>query len=199
MFCLSPLGAAHLDMEDNNTKGVSKDTNSINCDDVNYTIVDHDDKTNHDKSVEVKNQTVETKDIKDTKDSDPNLNLHIVDIYKGESVVVEVTADKTFTQNVEVKLTGVDKVYPVKVEDGSGKITIDGLAPKEYTATIDFDGDSSFLPSSASETFTVKDQVDPGLNIRVESVAQGEKPIAKVTANSSLNGVAVVKVNSSKI
>ena len=114
MFCLSPLGAAHLDMEDNNTKGVSKDTNSINCDDVNYTIVDHDDKTNHDKSVEVKNQTVETKDIKDTKDSDdtedkrskllnPNLNLHIVDIYKGESVVVEVTADKTFTQNVEVK------------------------------------------------------------------------------------------------
>ena len=208
MFCLSPLGAAHLDMEDNNTKGVSKDTNSINCDDVNYTIVDHDDKTNHDKSVEVKNQTVETKDIKDTKDSDdtedkrskllnPNLNLHIVDIYKGESVVVEVTADKTFTQNVEVKLTGVDKVYPVKVEDGSGKITIDGLAPKEYTATIDFDGDSSFLPSSASETFTVKDQVDPGLNIRVESVAQGEKPIAKVTANSSLNGVAVVKVNSS--
>ena len=208
MFCLSPLGAAHLDMEDNNTKGVSKDTNSINCDDVNDTIVDHDDKTNHDKSVEVKNQTVETKDIKDTKDSDdtedkrskllnPNLNLHIVDIYKGESVVVEVTADKTFTQNVEVKFTGVDKVYPVKVEDGSGKITIDGLAPKEYTATIDFDGDSSFLPSSASETFTVKDQVDPGLNIRVESVAQGEKPIAKVTANSSLNGVAVVKVNSS--
>ena len=209
MFCLSPLGAAHLDLEDNDNKNISKDVNSINSDDVNDTIADHDVKTNHDKSSDKKKLTDKPKVSEDVDDSDkkedsttdnpliPNLKIQVDDIYYGDSAVVEITADNKFSRYVEVNLNGEDKVYPVKVVNGYGKITIDGLAPKHYVATVTFNTDDVFTSDSATDSFYVKDQVDPGLKIKVDNVVQGQNIIAEITANNTLNDVAVVELNGS--
>ena len=56
---------------------------------------------------------------------------------------------------VSITLNGVTKTYTTD-ENGQVILSTKGLAPKTYVATIHFDGDNTYVKSSASTTITIK-------------------------------------------
>ena len=126
----------------------------------------------------------------------PNLVIKVKDIYYGNKAVVEITANNTINQYVEVKLNSSDNVYPIKLVNGSGKTTIiENLEPGKYSATVTFDGNSIFSADIKTTTFTVKTEKSPELNIDVDDVYLDEKPIAKIQANSNISDNVEVRIN----
>ena len=91
----------------------------------------------------------------------------------------------------------------MSIVDGSGSVTIDeDLAPGDYLATVRFVGDDTFMASDNSTTFKVNEKavpelVDPNLSISVADIDEGEKAVAIVSANETLNGEARVYLNGS--
>ena len=216
MFCLAPLSALDLNAEDNNTKCDDKSIDgNIKVDDTNITTDDDnsqtknvdDDSAADDSDTQVQDNDDGIKDIKSDKPLkssekvsahlvDPNLAISIEDIYQGEDAIVKVTANSSFSQIVEVKLhTGESCI--VRVSEGYGEGSISGLNPNTYSATVSSAADATFYADEATTTFIVKAKVDPKLSIKVNNVTQGEKPVARITANNTLNGNVVVKINSS--
>ena len=63
----------------------------------------------------------------------------------------------TLNGKAEVKLNSSTVTYPVNIVNGMGNVTIDrNLTAGQYTATVSYDGDDTFIPSNKSTTFTVK-------------------------------------------
>ena len=217
MFCLAPLSALDLNAGDNNTKYEDKSINEgninvddvdINADDSNTKDVDTADADSHikdkDADTQIKDESADIKHVKADKSEaklsdkliDPNLKISIEDIYQGEDAIVKVTAHSGFTQILNVKLENGAQCY-VDVKKGYGEGKISGLEPDVHTASTKSIADNTYHSGEATTTFTVKDKVDPNLKISVKSVIQGEKPVAKITANSTINDLVVVKINGS--
>ena len=132
--------------------------------------------------------------------ADPNLNIKVNDIVQGQRAVAEITADSRFRCYMTLKINPSGITCQVPIINGHGKYIIDkDLLPGNYTATVSYNGDEVFKPSESSTTFTVSpEKVDPKLGIKVNDIVRGQRAVAEVTANSSLNGQALVKVNGSE-
>ena len=129
---------------------------------------------------------------------DPNLSIKVDDINCGEKATVKISADKAFTGYVYVSFHGDLMPQKVFVKKGYAQETIDeDLNAGTYTATVKYAGDRKFNPSEDSTSFTVKANIDPNLTIKVDDITEGQKVVAVVTANETVNGEANVKLDRS--
>ena len=93
------------------------------------------------------------------------------DIYEGENEVITVYVPQDATGSVTIIIDGevyefdLDsgvlsvpdsaKVYTIAVDKGTGKLVISDLPKGEYTASVKYNGDDKYLPSTNSTTFRV--------------------------------------------
>ena len=93
------------------------------------------------------------------------------DIYVGEDEVITVYVPQDATGSVTVVIDGdayefdlgtgtlsvpdSAEVYTIAVDQGTGKLVISGLPKGEYTASVKYNGDGKYLPSTNSTTFRV--------------------------------------------
>ena len=140
---------------------------------------------------------------KDEKKAYLKLSIRVNDITEGDKAVALVVANRSLSGKVKIKLNGSSTVYNAQLIRGKGKYIIDeDLAPGEYIATVSYDGDNTFKKAESSTTFKVNEKavpelVDPNLSIKVNSITEGDKAVAVISANNTLNGEVKVKLNDS--
>ncbi|WP_458452998.1 peptidoglycan-binding protein [Methanobrevibacter sp.] len=128
----------------------------------------------------------------------PDLSINVDNIDYGEKATAEISANKDFSGYVYVSFHGDLLPHKVFVKNGYAKVTIDeDLVAGNYTATVKFAGNKKFTQSQDSTRFTVRANLDPNLNIKVDDIYQGQKAVVVVTANETLNGEANIKLNNS--
>ena len=71
---------------------------------------------------------------------------------------------------------------------------IKDLTPSDYLATVTYFGNDFFDTSESSAAFSVKDLIDPKLNIKVSNVAYGDKATVTVTTDVGFTGNVDVKI-----
>ena len=65
----------------------------------------------------------------------------------------------TLNGKAQVKLNSSTATYQANIVNGTGNVTIDrNLTDGQYTATLSYEGDETFMPSNKSTTFTVKEK-----------------------------------------
>ena len=70
-----------------------------------------------------------------------------------------ITANSSISCSMEVRLNVSSVACPVEIVNGMGNVTIDrNLTAGQYTATVCYDGDETFMPSNKSTTFIVKEK-----------------------------------------
>lgn len=217
MFCLAPLNAIDLNLENNNNKSANQSMEKMDIDiDNSNSIVDDKIKTENDSAKtgkkdsdfkkvnstknisednEHKTLDNESTNLKEEKELlDLDLRIQVEDICQGEKPVAVISTKSSFNDYVELKLDNYDQIYYVKIVGGSGKATInENLLPGEYSATVRYDGGDTFKADQKTAKFTVKQ--DPELNIVVDDISQGQKPVAKITANTNINRFMEVTIN----
>ena len=127
---------------------------------------------------------------------DPNLTISVGNIFVGESAVVKITTNETFSGNVTVTIA--NKNYTVSVVNGKGAINVANLAEGPYTATAIFAAQGIFLGSAKNTTFTVtKKPVPPAkkadkikLTLKKVKVKKSAKKLV-LRATLKINGKAV--------
>ena len=121
---------------------------------------------------------------------DPNLNIKVDNITDRQKAIAVITANNSISCNMKVRLNDSSLACPVEIVNGTGNVTIDrNLSAGQYTATLIYDGDDTFMPSNKSTTFTVIDpRIDPKLNIKIKDVKAGQKAVAEITSDADLKG-----------
>lgn len=130
---------------------------------------------------------------------DPDLKVSVENITVGQSVLVEINTNATFSGNVTLKLNSSDKIYTVKIVDGVGSCTIPDLTVGSYIATVTFDDTDVFKASTVSKVFGVnpKPLIDPELQVMVNHTAQGNPALVEVRTNKTFSGNVSLKLNTS--
>ena len=109
----------------------------------------------------------------------------------------------TLNGKAQVKLNSFTTTYQANIVNGTGNVTIyRNLTDGQYTATLSYEGDETFMPSNKSTTFTVKEKkerIDPKLNIMVDNITEGQKAIAVITANNSISCSMELRLNVSSL
>lgn len=85
---------------------------------------------------------------------DPALTISVADITEGETAVVVITTNATFSGNVLIQIAGSN--YTVEVVNGKGSLPVSGLAVGNYTAVATFRAVDIFDSSTKSTNFAVK-------------------------------------------
>lgn len=126
---------------------------------------------------------------------DPNLTISVDDILEGDSAVVKITTNATFSGNVVVKIG--NKEYNVTVVNGTGTLNVPNLAAGPYTATAIFAATGIFIYSEKTTSFTVaKKPVTPAkktkikLTLKKVKVKKSAKKLV-LRATLKINGKAV--------
>lgn len=137
-------------------------------------------------SVEVKEKLIET--------IDPDLNITIENVEEGNSINIVVTAVKTFSSNVTVKI-GENQIT-ISVWNGTGSDNSLVLpAGDDYKATIDFDETNKFKAAHAETTFNVTAKTaDANLEIIAGNVDLGNNATITVNINNRATGNITIKV-----
>ena len=125
---------------------------------------------------------------------DPNLSIDVENNTIHDKTNIEVHANARLCEPVHLKLSN-SKEYTIKLENGSGNVTIDNLGIGKYSATLSYDGDKYFNPGE--KTIQFAKMGDPNLSMDVEKMGY-DGTTAKITvhANESLNGDVKVKIKS---
>lgn len=137
-------------------------------------------------SVEVKEKQIET--------IDPDLNITIENVEEGNSINIVVTAVKTFSSKVTVKI-GENQIT-ISVWNGTGSDNSLVLpAGDDYKATIDFDETDKFKAAHAETTFNVTAKTaDANLEIIAGNVDLGNNATITVNINNRATGNITIKV-----
>ena len=136
---------------------------------------------------------------------DPNLVITpISDVEQGSDVLVEVTANETFSGAVSV-LVGGEVVATINVENGYGNVTVlaGNFTLGSNTVNVTSVGDDKFTAGEDSVTFTVKEKivpptpsepVDPALTITIADITEGSDAVIVITTNTTFSGNVLVKI-----
>lgn len=87
------------------------------------------------------------------KNIDPLLTISIGDIEEDNAANAVITTNSSFTGAVIVQIA--NRNYTVNVINGQGNLSISGLSPNTYTATVLFKSDGIFNDSIKTTTFKV--------------------------------------------
>lgn len=86
----------------------------------------------------------------------PDFKIDIANVEENAMVVVKVTADKSFTGDVTVKVNGIDVLVAIVDGEGTNSTTGIVLPVKDgYAANLTFEGNDAFTAGSAETTFNV--------------------------------------------
>lgn len=100
----------------------------------------------------------------------PNLRINIKDIRTNQRAVAEVHANENLNGVVEITTNNSQALYYLKLVNGYGKITLgEDFDPGNYSATVRFDGDDTFIAAENTCAFNVENgKKDPKLNVNVK-------------------------------
>lgn len=215
MFCLSPLCAVDLNQDDNNNKSINqyKDTNitpNVNetadnkgLDAVNGTEIKDSNSSENNARQTGDVIAVNGTGIKNSTNRtalgllhDPDLSILVHEMDEGDECFVEIHSDYQLHGNVNVN---VDNKYfeDVKMWNGYGSCTFEKsqISPGVHSASVYYFGDDYYFSSLKSSNFKVWGNCN--LNISVDDIYLGEKPVAEINANPNFNGIAHIRLNDS--
>lgn len=130
----------------------------------------------------------------------PDFKIDIANVEENAMVVVKVTADKSFTGDVTVKVNGIDVLVAIVDGEGTNSTTGIVLPVKDgYAANLTFEGNDAFTAGSAETTFNVTAKpvpvpVDPALELIIANVEEGTPVTITVKTNATFTGP--VKISS---
>ncbi|MDO5810048.1 MAG: Ig-like domain repeat protein [Methanobrevibacter sp.] len=130
----------------------------------------------------------------------PDFKIDIANVEENAMVVVKVTADKSFTGYVTVKVNGIDVLVAIVDGEGTNSTTGIVLPVKDgYAANLTFEGNDAFTAGSAETTFNVTAKpapvlVDPALELIIANVEEGTPVTITVKTNATFTGQ--VKISS---
>ena len=134
---------------------------------------------------------------------DPNLTIDVKDIHEGEDAIAEVHTNERVNGTVRVAVDDNTRwIATIVVTNGYGRLDIGkNLAQGYHVAYAQFNPNQDFKEANASKVFCVKERpsVNPHLSIKVDDITKGEKAVAIISANSSLNGEASLMMNGSNV
>ena len=132
---------------------------------------------------------------------DPELRVSVENVNIGESVLVKVYVNETFSGDVDLMINNSDSTYLVPIVGGYGEFEISDLPIGSYMATVVFNGTDTFRNSTATAEFEVyhKDLIDPNLTASVSNVTAGESVLIEIHTNDTFNGNVSVTVNGSEL
>ena len=80
-------------------------------------------------------------------------------ITEGQKAIAVITAHNSISCSMELRLNVSSLASPVEIVNGMGNVTIDrNLTAGQYTATVSYEGDDTFMLSNKSTTFTIKEK-----------------------------------------
>lgn len=130
----------------------------------------------------------------------PDFKINIANVEENTMVGVKVTADKSFTGDVTVKVNGIDVLVAIVDGEGTNSTTGIVLPVKDgYAANLTFEGNDAFTAGSAETTFNVTAKpvpvpVDPALELIIANVEEGTPVTITVKTNATFTGQ--VKISS---
>ena len=122
----------------------------------------------------------------------PDLSISIEDVYEGTSLFVEIFANEDLSDDVTLEIDGVD--YTVAIVNGYGNITIDGLNPGTYIATVILEYNDVFEDSRESVEFNIYQKVSPNLVIDVQNSTFGENVLIEIHVNDIFTGLIPISI-----
>ena len=126
---------------------------------------------------------------------DPNITAEVDDIVEGDDLVVKVHAEYYFQGPVHI-ICG-DYSDDFKMWCGYGECTFKNvnLKPGTYSLLAFNFGDNRYMETYKFTHFKV--WADSDLNLSIDDIYLGEKPVAEISANPNINGIAHIKLNNS--
>ena len=131
-------------------------------------------------------------DFKVKANADPCLSIKVDDIYVGQQAVAVVDANESFNGDVNVQFNTLGSSYTVNLVNGHGSVAIDDLAAGNYTATVSFEGDDTYMADEASTDFAVKEKLNPNLKVSASNIVYGGKATVTVSADAKFSGTVAV-------
>ena len=220
IFLLSPLSALDLN-QDGNNKYINQENNSnrydsyanISADDLlNGTDADFDEHlvngtetkldddldngTAYDNAKRLGNATnIKNKTKGPALLVDPNITAEVDDIVEGDDLHVKLYAEKYFQGPVYVSVGNYNTDF--KMWNGYGECTFENikLSPGTYSLLAFNFGDDRYAETYKFTRFKVWGDSD--LNLSIDDIYLGEKPVAEISANPNVNGIAHIKLNNS--
>ena len=116
---------------------------------------------------------------------DPELDVTVSSISQGEKAVITIKINNQTTGNVSFTLNNVD--YSFKTGDGIIVKEISNLNAGTYTVNVTYPGDSRFMQSSKTASFTVKAVTSPSVSTSGSAVT--------IKLASDATGTLTVKIN----
>lgn len=116
----------------------------------------------------------------------PEMNVSVSDSFAGDVNPVTIALPANATG--EVTVTVNNKKYTADLENGAATIATDGLEAGEYTAVVDYAGDSNYTPTTKSATFTVNPKVQTAITpiSGDATVKYGESHSVQLTADGNV-------------
>ena len=130
--------------------------------------------------------------------ADPNLTISIADITVGASAVVKITTNNTFSGTVKVQIGNNN--YTVDVVNGTGSVSVSGLAVGNYTAVATFEATDVFNASTKNATFKVNKEVIPDSDtaISTDSSSSSPYPVYSINLGPDATGTFTVEIGGKK-
>ena len=120
-----------------------------------------------------------------TKATSKNINV-------GKDEVITVTVPSDATGRVLVDIDGVG--YYADIVNGKAKVIIPNLEAGKYKATVTYEGDDKYLPSSTEVSFTVS-KVKAPVSATGDEIKQGENGTVIVKVPGDATGTVTIEVN----
>lgn len=119
----------------------------------------------------------------------PTLTISVENIEEGESAVVKITTNASFTGAVSVRIDS--KLYSVNVVNGVGSISVSSLKVGNHVAQAEFKATEFFTSSVKTATFNVAKKEDVvTLTLKKVTVKKSAKKLT-LQATLKINGKAV--------
>ena len=123
----------------------------------------------------------------------PNFIINIEDVEKGNPTIININADKNFTNQINLKIDEIS--IPINIINGTGNANTT-LDVGNYTASINFNGNDNYLKSYVTKTFKVtQPKTDTTITITNEtntikiSLTSNNQPIKDAIINYTINNI----------
>ncbi|WP_295618268.1 hypothetical protein [uncultured Methanobrevibacter sp.] len=116
-----------------------------------------------------------------------DLNITANNVIFDSPAFIEVSTNDTTSNFVTIEIDNVN--YNVNLTDGYGNLTIDGLSPGVYTATLSYKLIDKYAYVMKSVDFEVYSKPTPGLILTVDNITVGEDAFIEIRINDTVKGL----------
>ena len=114
-------------------------------------------------------------------------------IYVGQNAVLEIKLEsEKYVVNGFVTVTVANKQYNVSISNGTGSLTVSGLANGTYLVNVSYAGSDIYNPASNTNVNIIVNKVDTSISITGNnSILVGEDVIYNIAVNTNVENYAV--------